>query len=178
MHQEQYACPGGRRRAERPYLAGRCSLRRVEGCSYIQPMTELERLVGRARDVFEDVESRAFDVDRTINPELRVEVVEAAMAGDTPTLLLITPWTVFGLAFPPDGRLPDRLAIGGELHRVHGGAIEGIGLFRSVSLVPDVWHVPSPAHARKVARILGPAFREAVAKARRCTQPVGRRPAR
>ncbi len=88
------------------------------------------------------------------------------MAGDTPTFVLVTPWTLNGLAFPPDGVVPRRLTIAGREACVFAGEIVGLGPYRSVTLVPDVSRIPSPAHARKIARAMGKAFRAAVERAR------------
>ncbi len=129
-------------------------------------MDRLEDLRDRVRRTFEDVHRRAFLGDPAANPRLRVEVVGAAMAGDTPVLVLITPWTLNGMAFPPDGRFPERLTLEGRTFPVHANALEGVGDYRSVNLVPDVSSLPGPGAARQLAEALAGPFRDAVARAR------------
>lgn len=86
--------------------------------------------------------------------------------GDTPTLVLVTPWTLNGLAFPPDERFPDSLTIGKRSYTVFQNDIEALGAYFSVNLMGDVSTLKSPEAARVVAGQLGDPFRRAVAKAR------------
>jgi len=124
-------------------------------------------LAGRVGQAFERIHHSVFLLDPTANPKLTVEVVDAGMAGDTPTLILITPWTLSALAFPPDDRFPPTIEMSGRDYAAYPIELPEVGPYRSVNLAPDVSRLPSAAHARKVARTMAPLFREAVEKARR-----------
>ena len=70
-------------------------------------MAALADLAARVLAHFEGVHADVFRGDPAANPRLKVEVLDPEMAGDTPTLVLITPWTLNGMAFPPDGARGD-----------------------------------------------------------------------
>lgn len=133
-------------------------------------MTELEALVERARRAFAATDP-ARDNGREAWPA--VDIVDAEIVEDTPTFLLITPHALEGVAFPPDGRLGDRIDIGDYPHRVSAHETVGIGRYVTVELLENVQRLPSPAHARKTARQLGRTFRDGVAKARRVLRGAG-----
>ena len=118
------------------------------------------------RRVFEGIHRATFVLDPTTNPHLGIEVVDAGVALDTPTFVVVTPWTLNGLAFPPDDRFPDSLEIRGKAHRAYPIEIPALGRHRSVDLVADVSELPSLGQARKIAQTTAPIFRAAVAKAR------------
>jgi hypothetical protein len=118
------------------------------------------------RRVFEEIHRATFLLDPTTNPRLGIEVIDAGVAFDTPTFVLITPWTLSGLAFPPDERFPESLEINGKVHRAYPIEVPALGRHRSVNLVSDMSDLRSFGQAREVARCLAPLFRAAVAKAR------------
>ena len=126
----------------------------------------LDALATDTHDAFQQVYRDAFQGDPLSNPRLRVEVVEAAMAGDTPTLVLITPWTISGMAFPPDGELPDSILVGLRSHPMLANELPGLGSYHSISLMSDVSKLESPASARSVAKAVAPSFREGIVAAR------------
>ena len=107
-----------------------------------------------------------FAGDPAANTRLKVEVLGEATAGDTPTLVLVTPWTLNGLAFPPDDRFPDSLTIGKRSYPVFHNEIDALGSYYSVNLMGDVSMLKSPESARAVGSQLGAPFRVAVEKAR------------
>jgi hypothetical protein len=127
---------------------------------------EVERLARRVQDHFEEVDRTVFRGDPVANPRLKVEVVDPEVVEDTATLVLITPWTLNGVAFPPDGVFPESLTVGKRRHPVFRNELEGIGPYCSVNLVGDVSRLQSPDAARQAARTLGEAFRRAVALTR------------
>lgn len=127
-------------------------------------MLELD-LAGRVRQAFERIHCSVFDP--ATNPKLTVEVVDAGMAGDTPTLIVITPWTLNALAFPPDDRFPLTIRMSGREYAAYPIELPEVGPYRSFVLAPDVSLLPSAVHARKVARMMAPLFRDAVERARR-----------
>lgn len=129
-------------------------------------MISPEALAQRALEFFEGVNRDVFRGDPAANTRLKVEVVEEAMVDDTPTFVLITPWTLNGMAFPPDGRFPESLAVGARECPVFRHEIQGLGEYCSVNLVPDVSRLQSPEAARSAADALASAFREGVAAAR------------
>lgn len=130
-------------------------------------MVDLAAVARRTQAVFEQIHQRVFLGDPVANPRLTVEVVGAATAHDTPVLVLITPWTLNGLAFPPNGKLPATLEVTGQPRRVYAAEVEALGPYRSVNLVADVSGLDSPEQARTVARSLAEPFRAAVERARR-----------
>jgi hypothetical protein len=100
------------------------------------------------------------------NARLRVDVVDTGIAEDARTLIVVLPWAIEGVIFVPDERFPSSLVIGGRRHRVLHHELPELGSLRTVELVPDVTPLPSPRHARKIACLLAPLFRDAVAQAR------------
>lgn len=125
-----------------------------------------ERILAHFTRVHRDV----FLGDPLCNPRLKVEVLDETVAHDTPTLILVTPWTINGLAFPPDGMLPETLAINGRSYPVFVADIDGIGPTHSVNLVATVAGIASPEAARSAARAIGEAFRISLARVREAAQ--------
>lgn len=115
---------------------------------------------------FTEIHEQVFRGDPVANPRLRVEVVGAAMAGDTPVLVLVAPWTINGLAFPPDGAFPDRLELAGKTYPVWAHELGGVGRYRMVGLLSSVSCFQSPAEARELAEAMAEPFRRAVEAAR------------
>jgi hypothetical protein len=81
----------------------------------------------RVLAAFRDVHLTAFAGDPAANPALEVAVTDLLAAGDTPTVVLLTPWTLNGLAFPPDGRLPARCEIAGASRLLFRNHLAGLG---------------------------------------------------
>jgi hypothetical protein len=129
-------------------------------------MVTAEDMATQVQRTFEEIHRRVFLGDPAANPRLKVEVVGAAMAEDTPVLLLIAPWTLNGVAFPPDDRFPDSLVVTGRPYPVFRTEVEAIGRYCSVNLVPDVSMLRSPEEARTVAAELVGPFHEAVTSVR------------
>lgn len=116
---------------------------------------------------FTDIHDRVFRGDPAANPRLRVEVVGAAMAADTPVLILVTPWTINGLAFPPDAEFPDHLDLAAKTYLVWSHELDGLGLYRMVGLLSSVACLQSPSEARELATAMAEPFRRAVEAVRR-----------
>lgn len=114
----------------------------------------------RIRQVFTAIHGSGWEGARD------VEVIDAGVAYDTPTFVLITPLTIDGLAFPPDHEFPGGLQIDGEIRLVYSVRTSDLGPYRSVNLAPVGSHFPSPAHALKTAERLAPEFCRAVRGAR------------
>lgn len=55
---------------------------------------------------FRHVHQAVFAGDPAANPALALAVTGMLMAADTPTIVRLTPWTLNGLALPPDRQLP------------------------------------------------------------------------
>lgn len=127
---------------------------------------DLDDLAARVYDHFERVNRDVFRGDPAANPKLKVEVLDPEMIGDTATLVLVTPWTLNGMALPPDDRFPDSLTVNTKHLPVFRNELDGIGAYVSVNLVADVSALQSPDAARGVGRPLGAKFREAVAQVR------------
>lgn len=123
-------------------------------------------LAQRVREYFQAVYDDVFADDPATNPSLRVEVIGDATAFDTPIVVLIAPWTLCGIALPPDGRLPSTLRVGHKHYPVLANEVEQIGRYQSVILVPNVSAYTSQKEAQEAARPLAEAFRAAVKKAR------------
>lgn len=132
----------------------------------LDSMIELAELARRVLEHFESVEEEIFRGDPAANPRLKVEVLDPELVEDTPTLVLVTPWTLNGMAFPPDDEFPASLDLGKRRYQVFRNDLEGIGFYCSVNLVGDVGNLHSPDAARGVGRPLGKMFRTAVAHAR------------
>jgi hypothetical protein len=133
------------------------------------------RLAGLARavqQVFDGVHHRAFRGDPAANPRLDVQVVAAALAHDTPAVVLLTPWTCNGLAFPPDAAFPGEVIVAGRRLAARPTALEGLGTFWSVNLIPDVSRLPTQRAAAGLAAGWAEPWALAVTSARR-GRPVG-----
>lgn len=122
----------------------------------------LEPLAQSVAVYFGRVAREVFEGDPASNPNLEVEVLGATMALDTPLMLLITPWTVMGMAFPPDGRLPPGLRIDHRHYPVLANRVDDIGDYHSVLLLPDVSGYTEQAAAREDALELLPGLTHAI----------------
>lgn len=122
----------------------------------------LEPLAQSVAAYFERVAREVFDGDPASNPNLEVEVLGTTMALDTPLMLVITPWTVMGMAFPPDGRLPSGLRIDHRHHPVLANEVDAVGPYHSVLLVPDVSGYTDQAAVRENALELLPGLTHAI----------------
>ncbi|HAF09106.1 MAG TPA: hypothetical protein VIN63_13185 [Candidatus Limnocylindria bacterium] len=120
----------------------------------------------RIRSVFATIHGPAFDGDTELSTGIEVGVIEAGIALDTPTFILLTPWTINGLAFPPDQRFPVALEIDGATRPVYSIERSMLGPYRAVNLAPLGSHFPSAVHARHFAERGAPKFRRAVEEAR------------
>lgn len=126
------------------------------------PDEKADRVLERFRRVHDEV----FRGDPAANGSLEVEVLGAALAGDIPVVMLITPWTLNGLAFPADDRFPEHLVVNARRYPVFAHELDEVGSYRSVNLVPDVSNLRSQDEARRLASELAEPFRNAVARAR------------
>lgn len=115
---------------------------------------------------FRHVHQTAFAADPAANPALAVAVTGVLIAGDTPTIVLLTPWTLNGLAFPPDGRLPARCEIAGAPRILFRNHLAGLGEYYSVNLIPDVSAITTQAEALKLAYGLAEPWRDLIAQSR------------
>jgi hypothetical protein len=127
----------------------------------------------RIRDNFRALHRPAPGDDFESSTGIGVEVLDAGIALDTPTFILITPWTMNGLAFAPDDALPHALVVDGRIRAVDSVDQPPLGHYLAVNLVPFGTHFPSPVHARKVAHLLAPEFRRAVTQARQAISISG-----
>jgi [NiFe]-hydrogenase assembly, chaperone, HybE len=125
-------------------------------------VSALDDLLDRARTAFEAVHERVFAGDPAANPRLVVDTTEAAVVEGVPTLVLIAPWTLNGLIFPPDGAGPADLMVAGTRRRAFRGDVAPLGVYWSVNLVPDVSRLSSPRQARTLASSFAGPFRDGV----------------
>lgn len=135
-------------------------------------MNQLDELVAGTRAAFERVHREVFLGDPVANARLTVDVVDAAIVVDTPTLVLVTPWTVSGLAFPPDDDFPETLEIAERRRPVFRIDMVGVGGFRSVNLPVETAALHSMAQARTLARSWVPPLHQAI-RAARATRAQG-----
>lgn len=126
----------------------------------------LAALAQSVTSYFERVAREVFEGDPASNPNLTVEVLGATYAMDTPVMLVITPWTVMGMAFPPDGHLPAGLRIDHRHYPVIANEVDTIGRYHSVLLIPDVSDYRDQAPARDDALALLPGLRKAIERCR------------
>lgn len=122
-------------------------------------------LAYRAQTTFEQLGSRLFPVHGPRNARLEVDVVDTGTVGDARTFIVVMPWGLEGVIFTADDDFPGSIVLGGRHLRVSEHAVAHLGRFRTTELVDDVAPLASPRHARKVACLIGPSFREAVARA-------------
>jgi [NiFe]-hydrogenase assembly, chaperone, HybE len=127
---------------------------------------QLDEIVGNARQAFELVHRKHFLGDPVANSRLVVDVLDPAVVIDTPTALLLTPWTINGLAFPPDDEFPEVLEIAGRRRMVFRVEMAELGPFRSVNLPLEAGSLRSMAQARGLTRSWTGHFQEAVRGAR------------
>lgn len=118
------------------------------------------------RRVFSKIHGPAFDADTELSTGIEVDVIDAGIALDTPTFILLTPWTINGLAFPPDPSFPVAIEVDGAVNPVYSIERSKLGPYRAVNLAPLGSHFPSAAHARHFAERAAPKFRRAVEEAR------------
>ena len=128
-------------------------------------MEDLDQLAATTRLAFEEVCRQSSFDDPTCNPELIVEVVEVASVGPTPTLILIAPWGLDGMMFLDEELEVSELTVGRRCFPVLTGALDTIGSFSSVRLVPDARGLADQAAAQHAAAALAGPFREAVSRA-------------
>jgi hypothetical protein len=131
----------------------------------------LEALAESVVAYFEKVARDVFEGDPVANPALTVEVLGATHALDTPVMIVITPWTVMGMAFPPDDRLPAELRIDHRHYPVLANEVDAIGRYHSVLLIPDVSDYRDQPAVRDDALALMPGLRNAIERWR--TEKVG-----
>ena len=120
----------------------------------------------RLRSVFARIHGPAFDAETELSTGIEVDVIPAGTAIDTPTFILLTPWTINGLAFPPDKSFPAALAFDGAIYPVYSIEHSKLGPYRAVNLAPLGSHFPSATHARHFAERAAPKFRRSVEEAR------------
>ena len=83
----------------------------------------------------------------------------------SPTLVLITPWTLNGMVFGDVADFPSVLTVGAREYPVFKNSLQDLGPYQSVNLVPDVSGLEDQEAARKAARAYVQPFRDAVARA-------------
>ena len=125
-----------------------------------------EQLAADARGAFERVHREVFLGDPVANSRLVVDIVDAGLVADTSVLVLVAPWTVNGLLFPPDGDFPDVLELAGRRRRVFCSWLPGLGAFHSVNLPVEATTVHDMRQARILARSWVVPLHEAVRAAR------------
>jgi hypothetical protein len=124
---------------------------------------------------FRHVHQTVFAGDPAANPALAVAGM--LLAADTPTIVLLTPWTLNGLALPPDRQLPARREIGGASRPIFRNHLAGLGEYRSANLIPDVSGIATPAEALRLALSMAGPWRDLISTPRRTeavTSPAGR----
>jgi hypothetical protein len=137
-------------------------------------MNPLDDVAADVRTAFERVHREQFLGDRAANPRLTVDVIEAAVVDDTPAVVLITPWTINGLAFPPDDKFPEVLDIAARRRPVFRVEMPELGVFRSVNLPLDAASMRDMDRARTLARSWAAHFRDAVRAARQAAAAASR----
>jgi len=125
-------------------------------------MSRANDIAAGVREAFERVHREQFLGDRAANPQLTVDVIDAALVEDTPAVVLITPWTINGLAFPPDDEFPDHLEIAGRRRPVFRVEMAMPGVFRSINLPLEAASLRSMDQARTLAHSWAEHFHDAV----------------
>jgi hypothetical protein len=122
----------------------------------------LDGLVGQVHGAFDRIGREKFRGDPVANPRLTVDVLGAEVVAGVPTMVLLTPWTINGLAFPPDDVFPGALEIAGRPRPVYRLEVAGLGIVRSVTLPTETAALTGMAQARALARSWIEPFRLAV----------------
>jgi len=135
-------------------------------------MNPLDDVAVGVRQAFERVHREQFLGDRAANPRLTVDVIDAATVDDTPAVVLITPWTVNGLAFPPADEFPEVLEIAARRRPVFRVELPELGAFRSVNLPMEAASLRDMDQARTLARSWAVHFHDAVRTARQARAPA------
>jgi [NiFe]-hydrogenase assembly, chaperone, HybE len=135
-------------------------------------MSRADDVAAGVRVAFGRVHREQFLGDPAANPQLSVDVIDAALAEDTPTVVLITPWTINGLAFPPDERFPDALDIAGRHRPVFRVEMPEVGAFCSINLPLQTASLRSMDQARTLAHSWAGHFQSAVRAARQAAAAV------
>jgi hypothetical protein len=138
-------------------------------------MRGLDEIAADVRLAFERVHRERFQGDPAANPRLTVDVIDPAVVEGIPTVVLLTPWTINGLAFPPDGEFPDSLEIAGRRRRVFRIELAELGAFCSVNLPLEPANLRSMAQARELTRSWVAHFRDAVRVAGRASEAAAGR---
>ncbi len=125
-------------------------------------MSRVDDVAAGVREAFERVHREQFLGDRAANPQLTVDVIDAALVEDTPAVVLITPWTINGLAFPPDDEFPEELELAGRRRPVFRVDMARLGAFRSVNLPVEAASLRSMDQARTLAHSWAGHFHDAV----------------
>ena len=128
-------------------------------------VSDIRQLAATTCAEFEQIHHNSFLGDPACNPKLVVEIVEPAMVADTPTMILIAPWTLNGIMFPPPDTPIPELVVGQRRFSVFENTLDSIGTYSSVNLVPDVCGFADREAAQHAAAALAAPFREAVARA-------------
>ena len=126
----------------------------------------LEALAQSVAGYFDGLARGVFDGDPASNANLSVEVLGVSMALDTPVMIVITPWTVMGMVFPPDALLPTGLRIDHRHYPVLANEVDGVGRYQSVLLIPDVSDYRDQSAVRGDALALLPGLLRAVEHSR------------
>jgi hypothetical protein len=147
------------RRAKGPYQQGAL-------LSSFELMNPVDTFATNVFDHFDHIDRTIFAGDPAANDRLRVEITAKSLALDTPVLILLAPWTLCGLAQPPDGNLEVNLKVGHSHYPALKNDVASIGPYWSVLLVPDVSGYESQDEARSAADRLFEPFRSAVEKIR------------
>ncbi|WIY00498.1 [NiFe]-hydrogenase assembly chaperone HybE [Amycolatopsis mongoliensis] len=129
-------------------------------------MDPLDGLTDQVRRAFDRISREKFRGDPVANPRLTVDVLGAAVVAGVPTMVVLTPWTITGLAFPPDDVFPSVLEIAGRPRPVYRLEVAGLGTVRSVTLPTETAALRGMAQARDLARSWVEPFRLAVRAAR------------
>ena len=138
-------------------------------------MRGLDEIAADVRLAFERVHRERFQGDPAANPRLTVDVIDPAVVEGIPTVVLLTPWTINGLAFPPDGEFPNSLEIAGRRRRVFRIELAELGTFCSMNLPLEPANLQSMAQARGLTRSWVAHFRDAVRVARRASEAAAGR---
>lgn len=123
-------------------------------------------LASRVLVYFRRVDQLVFADGPTSNPSLVVEVIGPVMALDTCVMILVTPWTIAGLVFPPDDWRPSHLEVGDLLCSTRVNHVDGIGHYLWVPMGSDVFSYPTQESCRAEATKLLGQLTPAVEKAR------------
>ena len=126
---------------------------------------DIEATVERLQAAFESIHRERFAGTALANEQLEVEVIPAGLvtssSGTHQLVVVVTPWTMNGLALPGTG-IPETILVAGKPRSLTHMEVPGIGQYAQVNLVSDVSKYTNHRQARTIAQSFVEPFVQAI----------------